>query len=156
MVFVFHRLRPILDVGNIRSSVLGRHPIVVLFCCYTLLHVLLTGNTTESVVDVVEAFPVSSPSRRARIPTPARSITTASTTLSATATNIMLEEGTNGATAVAAAAAATITPGVVETTTTVGDTVGPSLGSVLFLAYVVFSLGAGIKYIVVDGWRPKL
>ena len=149
MVFVFHRFRPILGVGNIRSSVLGRHPIVVLCCCCTLLHVLLTDGTTESVVDVVEAFPVSSPIHRARIP--------ATTTLSAMATtNIMLavlkEEGTNGATATAAAAA----PGLVETTTTAGDTVGPSLGSVLFLAYVVFSLGAGIKYIVVDGWRPKL
>lgn len=33
---------------------------------------------------------------------------------------------------------------------------GEAIGTILFLAYIGVSLAAGLKYIVKDGWRPKL
>merc|ERR1712238_326161 len=35
------------------------------------------------------------------------------------------------------------------------DHPGESIGGIFFLLYVSFSVLAGIKYIVKDGWRPK-
>lgn len=33
---------------------------------------------------------------------------------------------------------------------------GQAVGTIIFLAYVGVSVAAGLKYIFVDGWRPKL
>jgi hypothetical protein len=36
------------------------------------------------------------------------------------------------------------------------DNPGQAFGTVVFLAYIGISVAAGLKYIIIDGWRPKL
>ncbi|OEU21368.1 hypothetical protein FRACYDRAFT_234992 [Fragilariopsis cylindrus CCMP1102] len=53
------------------------------------------------------------------------------------------------------------TAAVITTTRQVGglinwDNPAESIGGAITLLYIVFSILAGIKYIVKDGWRPKM
>jgi small ligand-binding sensory domain FIST len=92
-------------------------------------------------------------------------ITTTGVDASSSSLFLLLDNGPNTNIFIATVVAASAEGGSVGETAVINRQVGglinwdnpaESIGGAITLLYIVFSILAGIKYVVKDGWRPKL